>query len=365
APTKTDYTFEGWATTNDATEPNFDETTVVNSDIRVYAIWEEVPATTYYTVTFAPGSQGTFTPVLRENLEYGEPTPTPPATPGQSGYTFTGWDPAVAQTVTGDATYTAQWRQNSTPPSPRYEMSITKEADNADVVVGNSITYTITVTNTGNRTLTDITVVDEMVDLDEVIDTLNVGASITFTRTYLTTEIGELENIATATSNESPDVEATVIVFVDDVSLGVPELIISKTVVDGSKQVFNPGDDVEFLIVVTNQSDERLEDITIKDDLAGFETTISLDALQSVQYIVAVSIDEDFDQDSFTNFATASHNRVGTVEDTATVDVEKLIEVTVDEVPLAIPDTGGSSSMFAYGAGAMLSLLGLLKKKRR
>ncbi|MBV1757593.1 MAG: InlB B-repeat-containing protein, partial [Dethiosulfatibacter sp.] len=27
APTKTDYTFEGWATTNDATEPNFDETT--------------------------------------------------------------------------------------------------------------------------------------------------------------------------------------------------------------------------------------------------------------------------------------------------------------------------------------------------
>ena len=44
--------------------------------------------------------------------------------PSRSGYTFTGWSPAVAETVTADVTYTAQWRRNyrPNPPTPTVEI---------------------------------------------------------------------------------------------------------------------------------------------------------------------------------------------------------------------------------------------------
>ncbi|MBP3520089.1 MAG: hypothetical protein J6J87_01955 [Oscillospiraceae bacterium] len=42
-----------------------------------------------------------------------DPTPTFDGTPARENYTFTGWDPEVAETVTGNATYTAQWQENT------------------------------------------------------------------------------------------------------------------------------------------------------------------------------------------------------------------------------------------------------------
>ncbi|WP_312702207.1 VWA domain-containing protein, partial [Sedimentibacter sp.] len=65
-----------------------------------------------YTVTYAPGTQGTFTAQVTDELVYGATTPAAPATPGNSGYTFTGWDPEPSATVTGNVTYTAQWSQD-------------------------------------------------------------------------------------------------------------------------------------------------------------------------------------------------------------------------------------------------------------
>ncbi|HBH12958.1 MAG TPA: hypothetical protein DDX29_07570, partial [Clostridiales bacterium] len=260
-------------------------------------------------------------------------------------------------------------RYNVSTPSTDYEMSITKEADSAEVNVGDLITYTIIVTNTGEGTLTNIAVKDEMVGLDEVIATLGVGASQTFTATYLTTEEGLLENTATATDNQAPTVTDEALVFVNEGPvLGVPGLTISKTVVAEPDQVFNPGDTVQFKILVTNTGTEKLENILVEDVLAGFLQSIpSLDPGQSHEFTVSVTIDENFVQDSFTNIATATNSKTGMLQDTAIVAVEEeeVVVVEEEEPPLAIPDTGGSSSVFAYGAGAMLSLLGLLKKKRR
>ncbi|MDP3387511.1 MAG: hypothetical protein Q8S24_09770, partial [Eubacteriales bacterium] len=256
-------------------------------------------------------------------------------------------------------------RYNISTPSSDYRMSITKTADAAEVNVGDLITYTITVTNTGDVTLTNIAVKDEMVDLDEVIATLNVGASRTFTATYLATEEGLLENTATATDDQAPAVLDEALVFVvEGPPLGVPGLVISKTVVGGPNQVFNPGDTVQFKILVTNTGTEKLENILVEDILAGFLQSIpSLDPGQSQEFTVSVTIDESFDEESFDNVATATNTKIGTLRDTATVLVE--IEIEEEEPPLDIPDTGSGGALYAYGAGAMLSLLGLLKKKRR
>ncbi len=66
-----------------------------------------------YTVKYQPGTQGTFAEQSASGLHYGDATPDFDGTPtGNPGWSFAGWSPAVADTVTGDATYVAQWTQN-------------------------------------------------------------------------------------------------------------------------------------------------------------------------------------------------------------------------------------------------------------
>lgn len=62
-----------------------------------------------YRVTFDPGAQGTFTSQMTEGIKHGADTPAPPVPTGAAGYLFMGWDPVVADRVTEDATYVAQW----------------------------------------------------------------------------------------------------------------------------------------------------------------------------------------------------------------------------------------------------------------
>ena len=68
-----------------------------------------------YSVTYTDGIGGaSFADVVISDLRRGKPTPAfSGGTPTRSGYTFTGWSPTVAATVTDNAVYTAQWKKNS------------------------------------------------------------------------------------------------------------------------------------------------------------------------------------------------------------------------------------------------------------
>ncbi|MFR1506244.1 MAG: S-layer homology domain-containing protein [Agathobaculum sp.] len=68
-----------------------------------------------YSVTYTDGIGGTsFADEVTSDLRRGTPTPAfTGGTPTRSGYTFIGWQPSVAATVTGNAVYTAQWAKNS------------------------------------------------------------------------------------------------------------------------------------------------------------------------------------------------------------------------------------------------------------
>ena len=60
-----------------------------------------------YTVTYEPGKYGTFK-TQKHDAKHGEATPAfDGETTGKPGWTFDGWEPEVADTVTGNATYTA------------------------------------------------------------------------------------------------------------------------------------------------------------------------------------------------------------------------------------------------------------------
>lgn len=125
---------------------------------------ETEPETTY-TVTYTDGVVGVevFEDVVHENLPYGTKTPAFYAKdPTRKGYVFTGWNPAVAAIVTGDATYTAVWEEdangNGTPDKEeeKYTVSYTDGVENeeifADQVYGNLLSGTATPAFNGTPT---------------------------------------------------------------------------------------------------------------------------------------------------------------------------------------------------------------------
>ena len=110
-PTRSGYDFTGWNTKADGTGDAFTATTDVTDNMTVYAQWK---VNTTYTVTYKDGVDGAaFRDQTTTGLHSGDPTPAFSGTPTRSGYTFTGWQPSVAATVTDNAVYTAQWAKNS------------------------------------------------------------------------------------------------------------------------------------------------------------------------------------------------------------------------------------------------------------
>ena len=79
-----------------------------------------VPEKERYTVTYTDGVDGevVFADQVYDNLLSGTDTPDFVGTPEREGYVFAGWNPAVAETVTGSVTYTATWKTTSSGETP-------------------------------------------------------------------------------------------------------------------------------------------------------------------------------------------------------------------------------------------------------
>ena len=128
--------------------------------VRLYAIWQpdrngngiadgEEPK---YTVTYTDGVDGVqvFADQTTGDLLVGEATPAFNGTPEREGYMFTGWNPAVAATVSGNATYTATWKADrngngiADEEEPKYTVTYTDGVDGeevfADQVTGDLLT---------------------------------------------------------------------------------------------------------------------------------------------------------------------------------------------------------------------------------
>ena len=76
-----------------------------------------VHVTEVYTVTYTDGveNEEVFADQVYSDLRKDSTTPAFNGTPTRTGYTFAGWEPEVAETVTANATYTAKW----TPVEPK------------------------------------------------------------------------------------------------------------------------------------------------------------------------------------------------------------------------------------------------------
>jgi uncharacterized repeat protein (TIGR01451 family) len=153
------------------------------------------------------------------------------------------------------------------------EIEVIKEADINEAYVGDTITYTYTVTNTGGQELTDIYVEDDLLGSVPLgTTTLQPKEHTTGTLTYTIQESdlpGPIFNMALANGSyccgyvEDTDCEFVEILIQEP---PVNEIQMEKT---ADKDVVEVGELVTYSYVVTNVGEDWLSDVTVVDDLLG------------------------------------------------------------------------------------------------
>ena len=109
-PTRDGYKFTGWT-------PAVADTVTRNATYT--AQWEKLTPAETFTVTYTDGVDNE--EIFKDQtytVESGKATPAFNGTPARKGYTFAGWKPAVAATVTSNATYEATWKSDSATTTP-------------------------------------------------------------------------------------------------------------------------------------------------------------------------------------------------------------------------------------------------------
>ncbi|MCL2736600.1 MAG: DUF11 domain-containing protein, partial [Propionibacteriaceae bacterium] len=157
-------------------------------------------------------------------------------------------------------------------------VSLVKTADKAEVVLGDVVTYTFLVTNTGNVTISDILVSETAFSGTGVApvpvcphDSLGANESMECTATYTVTQqdvdAGRIDNAAVVTGNsptgDEPQGE-------DGTEVGVPQepgISIDKVgVLDaGAHNPVSVGDKVFYTFTVTNTGNVTLHDVVVTD----------------------------------------------------------------------------------------------------
>jgi uncharacterized repeat protein (TIGR02543 family) len=109
-PARDGYKFTGWT-------PTVADTVTRNATYT--AQWEKLTPAETFTVTYTDGvgNEEIFKDQVY-TVEFGKATPAFNGTPTRDGYTFAGWKPAVAATVTSNATYEATWKSDSATTTP-------------------------------------------------------------------------------------------------------------------------------------------------------------------------------------------------------------------------------------------------------
>lgn len=313
----------------------------------------------------------------------------------KGAYTNTG----TAEGWYGETAYTDQDVSNYTgidPDAPA--LSINKSANTSTyTAAGNIITYTILVTNTGNTTLTGVTVSDNLipnlsVPEDYASGILESGKTWTFTGTYTITSedmnASSLTNTATADSVETQPVQDSVTitrVLPGPTPTPTPtptplgSIVITKFL-DSNENGTDDGEDgtTGITFELYNSGMTKVGELTT----SGSKTLSFSDLAFGTYYVREVLTDYfvttgNLNADGFSLPIAVNSTTPQTIEignQRITVPQEEIplappiiVEVEEDETPLAspvLPATGELPPYFAYGFGSLLMLAGLFFKRK-
>ncbi|MFR1323860.1 MAG: SHIRT domain-containing protein, partial [Ezakiella massiliensis] len=218
--------------------------TIDKADVKFVGTWTfaATPQTKYKaTYEFKSGTEGKDLPAAingykpTDDTEYDDKATVTTKQPTQTSYedtenngtwSFTSWD-ANSKTVDGaDVKFVGTWTFAAKPdPEPESDFSVTKTVDKQTYEkAGDVLTYTVTVKNTGEKKLENLTITDSLVGSDKLGDdttfNLEVGEEKTFEYTYTVTEVDvtakKVTNTATVTHGDDSKDDSTTSTLKED-----------------------------------------------------------------------------------------------------------------------------------------------------
>ena len=215
----------------------------------------------------------------------------------------------------------------------------------AKVELGDKIKYTITVKNIGTATLNKVNVVDELVGLNETLETLIPGEERVYNKDYQVTQEDvdskeNIQNVATVTVPEGPsdkaEVNTPVVEKVKNISID-KVYTIEKAEGNTTKDKAEVGDKIKYTITVVNIGNVTLNNVIITDSMkgkVGFEISekeLKIDKLlpgakKEIKAIYTVQeSDVGENENTITNTATVKSDETGPKDSTVNTKTVKYI----------------------------------------
>ena len=161
--------------------------------------------------------------------------------------------------------------------TPNPGLTVVKTSDTeGQVALGQKITYTITVTNNGNVTISGVKLDDSLTGDNWTLGNIKPGETVTKKTTYTVTEkdiiAGKVENHATATGKEpgGKDItgEGKKTVTTEESN---PQITVTKETTSTPKngKTYALGEKITYKITAKNTGNLTLTDVTVSDKLTG------------------------------------------------------------------------------------------------
>ncbi|SFD52365.1 conserved repeat domain-containing protein [Paenibacillus catalpae] len=183
-----------------------------------------------------------------------------------------------------------------------------KNVNPAAATPGEVVFFTIVLENHGNADLINVHITDPLIGLDEFVGDIHVGMSIVIDWPFVIPPDAQagptIANLAKITADNLPNPEeiGTVVEV-----LPVPRLEIIKT---ADRNVVLPGESVNFFITVINTGNTDMTNVSVTDDLTGFETVVPvLFPGQSETFVLSLFIPLETQPQNYTNTAVAVSNQ--------------------------------------------------------
>ncbi|MEB2780293.1 gliding motility-associated C-terminal domain-containing protein, partial [Algoriphagus sp. C2-6-M1] len=229
-------------------------------------------------------------------------------------------------------------------------IQIVKTDNGAEVdAAGDVITYTLTVTNTGNVTLTDVMVTDPLTGLDQNVGTLVPGASTAVDTDYVVTQgdmdAGSILNTALTTGDAPGDEDPS-----DDDQVETPVIVaqaIQLVKTADQTEVKEIGQVITYTLTVTNTGNVTLTDVTITDPMTGFDKNIGtlLPGEVKAEQTSYTVTDEDLQRESILNVAVVK----ATLPNEEIIEDEDNVSVGVSANQIIANDDDFGTYFLSYG----------------
>ncbi len=242
-----------------------------------------------------------------------------------------------------------------------WAINLDKSVNDSSVILGQSVTYTITVTNVGNVTLYWGDISDTMLGVSEYFEELAPGESIIINEGY-TPDSGDIPSVTNTADVTAYTYREDMVSDEDSVTVTVTRPVIPPAYTPGISVTITPdadlveaGTDVTFTMVVTNTGNTVLNNVVVTNTDLEFETTIPVLYVTGSETFTVVRTMTTSGDFTFTVVAQGTSPQIVAVSDTDVTTVG-VFEEEIPENPPEEPipgDTVENPQTGALPAGAM------------